>query len=118
MDRDAPRMDRGIRSDRHLAAAAERGEHSALRVRGRVRGRMIEGLYRVEPRTRGKRLDGQSALTDRGTHTAGVEDFCDAIRPAETFETGGGQDNGVELALIELPNPRIHIAADGLNDQI
>ena len=46
------------------------------------------------------------------------QDFGDAVAPAQALEAGGGQQNRVVLAFVELAQARVEIAAHGFHLEI
>lgn len=78
-------------AERHLTAALQGGEQSALGDDGGARFRVIQraqdfgGLGILQPA-----LDGNGALPHRRHANVGREHFADALAPAETIESGFG----------------------------
>src|SRR5947207_15377158 len=55
--------------------------------------------------------DPQSALPSSRQHHILIEDLCDALRVTEPLQSSDGENDAIELAGAELPQPGIHIAA-------
>ena len=60
----------------------------------------------------------QRSLADGGAHHIRRQDFRDAAAPAEALQAGGGQQDGVVLACIELAQARIQIAAHRFHGEV
>src|ERR1051326_4816673 len=109
----------GVSADGNLAAAAEGGEHGAFGGDGNSGCLVIEALAELERFARiVARFDSERALADGGAHDVGVEQFGDAVVPAETAEAGGSENDGVVLSFIELAEASVEIAADVLDLEI
>jgi hypothetical protein len=57
-------------------------------------------------------FDGEDTLCDGGQHDVWFESLGDDVRPSEAFEAGGGEDNRIVLASVELGEARIDVAAN------
>ena len=58
-------------------------------------------------------LDRQRPLAGGGKHLDGVDHLGDRVEAAEPGEPGAGQDDGVELAVLDQPEPGVDVAAHG-----
>ncbi len=58
-------------------------------------------------------LDRQRALAGGGQHLDGVDRLGDRVEAAEPGQPGARQDDGVELAVRDQPEPGVDVAADG-----
>ena len=107
---------RGVRRDRHRAAAGEGAGHGAFSMQGERRIGMVgtghEGLL-----TRAD-LKHDDPLAGFGRHLAGLDAKADLVGESETVEAGGSQDDGIEPAFRAFPEARFDVAADGLDLQV
>ena len=58
-------------------------------------------------------LDAERALSGGRAHDLGLDDFLDVLGLAQPLEAGGGQDDGIVLALLQLAHAGVHVAAQG-----
>ncbi len=105
--------------DRRPAAAAGPREDRALRLDLQARRRVVDPGDRV-PRLRvvGAHLDRERALARRRRDRVERQDLVDAVRPAEPREPGDGEDEGVGLAVVQAPEPRVHVAVERVQDEV
>ena len=102
-----------VRADRHLTAAAEGRHDRALGVQGVQRVAVADLLHQG-----GRRrvvladLDGHDPLAGGRHADVGGHQGGNAPRLFQSPEPGGGQDDPVHVALIELAQPRVEIAAE------
>ena len=66
----------------------------------------------------GPAFDANGSLSGRGKHHRRLENEADAVVPAESAETGFGEDNRVELAFIEFSKAGVEIAPDLAEPQV
>ena len=65
----------------------------------------------------GAALDRERALAGCGQHLERVEDLGDLVEAAQAGQSGAGQDDRVDLALADLADPGVDVAADALDLQ-
>src|SRR4051812_20019371 len=99
-----------MRADGHLASAAERREHPALRLHRSMRISVVEHRASVEANAVRTSFDCQSSLPYRWTHDFRFENLADARSPAETLQSGRREQNRVVLPFIQLAQPRVDVA--------
>src|SRR5260370_30304423 len=58
------------------------------------------------------RLNAERALTDGWHANIGRKNFADAIAPAETIESGFGEEDGFVFAAFDFAQARIHVTAE------
>src|SRR2546421_2213492 len=63
----------------------------------------------------GAAFQRQRALADSGQTVVGIEQGGDATRVAQALETGGSENDRRILAVVQLLQPRVHIAAKRLD---
>ncbi len=64
------------------------------------------------------RLDGDDALPDRRNEFVGVERLGRGVGEAEPLEAGEREQRRIDLAGIELAQPRLHIAAERYDAEV
>ena len=64
------------------------------------------------------RLDRQSTLPHGGADNVRRYEFGYTVLPAQAVETCGRQHDGIVMALVELAQPCIHVAAQRFDAQI
>jgi hypothetical protein len=106
-----------MNSDGNLATAAESGQGRALRRNCEARVGVVEEGTAASVSTSPLRISMASALAGGRTKILRIETLADPIGFAETVESGGGEQNRVHLALGQLAQARVDVAAklDGLN---
>jgi hypothetical protein len=102
-----------MNSDGNLASAAESGKGSAL---GRDREARV-GVVKKGDSTEGlditfANFDSKRALARGGTKILRIEALADPIGFAESIETGGREQNRVDLALFEFAQARVDVASE------
>jgi len=65
----------------------------------------------------GAHLDAERTLAGAGQHLLRIEQRTDACAQPEPLEPRGGQHDRVVLALVELAQPRVEVAAQRLDAQ-
>ena len=144
-ERESVSCDASERGDGGQAAALERGQHGPLGQHRHVRGRMVQAghpLASCPVVVAG--FQRQRPLPDRREHQfqrqqrKGIESFIGQGRPrlscerystaeggcatlreeSQSPQAGFGQNQGIEIASLQLPQPRFHVAADVLHHQV
>jgi len=102
-----------------MTAAAERGGERALRHEPRERIGMMQhcqrGATALVVRTA---LDADHSLTHSWQRQLDVELLRDVVGDAETLESGAGQQDRIEFALVEAAQPGIDVAAQQFQLQV
>src|SRR5271157_585135 len=107
-----PQSSAAVNADGNLAAATERGKRCPLYSNGKARGRMVEECYSGNSDIvvlAG--LDAQRTLPSRGTKILRLEPLTDPLGFFHAVKAGRGQQNRIHLALGQLAQARVHIAA-------
>ena len=63
-------------------------------------------------------FDAQCALPCRGQAVGRREDFADAAVQAQALQAGGGKDDGIVIAVVELGQAGLDVAAQGFDGQV
>ena len=101
-----------MNADGNLASAAECGQSRALCRDGEARVGVVEKCHgRERLHIASANFDGQRALAGSGTKILRIEALAHPIGFAQAVETGGGEQNRVDLALGQLAQARVDIAA-------
>ena len=108
-----------ISRQRYLAAPAQRA------CKGAFGGNAGGGFFVVQ-RTQdvgkvgasGGDFDAQCALPCRGQAVGRREDFADAAVQAQALQAGGGKDDGIVIAVVELGQAGLDVAAQGFDGQV
>ena len=110
---DLPRTGRfGETGDGCAAARFERGEQRPFRVHGGPAARVVHCGQNIEQPVVGPALDRQRALCGRRQEYRRVEDLGGFLNPAEPGQAGSREHDRVQLALGDLAQPGVHVAAD------
>ena len=108
-----------IGAERDFAAAGQRPRHGALGAHAGGGGRIIQGCNPCGHfRTRGQGFDSQRALSGGGQRILGGQHGADTVTQTEALEAGGRQNDGVELAFVELAQAGVEVAAQGSDGEI
>ncbi len=100
------------RADRHLTAALERAEEGALGARIEHRPGVAERRHRgASHLVVAADLYRDRTLPRRGKPVRRLEKRRNALRHAESVKAGGGEDRGVYVSVVDLLEPRRHVAA-------
>ena len=65
-----------------------------------------------------RRLQGQGPLSDGRQHEAERQQFGNLLGESQSSQARFGQNQGVEIALLEFAEPSLHVAADILHVQV
>src|SRR5262245_7862132 len=104
---------------RRVARGAEAAQELALSERAGPRRAVVEpGEPRAHDMVVGPDLHGEHALPHRGHEGLRVERLHVARGQSEALEAGRGENHTVPAFARELSEPRVHVAANGLDDQI
>ena len=103
----------------HLAAAFQPGQKAALGIHANAGGAVFQARQQDEQiiivlsafnAQRALAHGGQKALRVQRRHVRGAE--------SQPVEPGGGQDDGVVVAVPQFAQPRVHIAAQAGNTEV
>src|ERR1700730_5060915 len=109
----------GEGSDGDLATAAKFAEQGTLTGGATAGGSVIEKCdNRLGRRVAIANFDCQGALSGGGGHHFHRDQLTDQLCFAQTIQAGGGENDGIVVAGLELAQARIHIAADWMNLKI
>jgi hypothetical protein len=101
-----------ICSNGDLAATAETPEQSPFGGGRAARAKVIEKhKFSDDDWVTRASLNPQRSLSHRRTHHFHWKGFPNALRPPETIQTSGGQNNGVELTTLQLAKACVHVSA-------
>ena len=98
--------------DRGEAAATKLSQERPLGVDGLTGGGVLDfGEELGDLRVGGKGLDGEGALSHGRKAGLNWEVLCNAVLPTHTDETGGGEDYGIVVTVVELADTSVDVAA-------
>src|SRR3954447_26321665 len=100
------------RPDWHLAASTHLVQQSALARGGRTSSMIVQkNNVLVHPGVALANLDRERTLPCSRTHQLGRQHLLNGLSLAQSIETSSSQNDGIVLAGLEFPQPRVHIAA-------
>src|SRR5574341_2072352 len=109
----------GVGRDRRIAGGAEPREVGALRQRAGPRRRVVEALHqRAAAAVRLADLDGEDPLPHRRHEHVGGEGPRVRRGEAEPVEARRREDDALPPPALQLPETRVHVAPDRLDDEI
>src|SRR5712692_5946590 len=96
----------------NLAATLQRGEERALGNDGGTGLSIVQSAEDVGGFVVGEAaFSGNGTLADRGHADIGGKRFADAVRPAETVESGFGEHHSVVFAALDFAKTGVNVAA-------
>lgn len=99
-------------ADRNLTAAAERGKSGAFGGDGEARGGIVEEAQSGQRGgIVGAGFKAERALTGGGTDMLWRDALTEPVGFFQAIQAGGGEQDGIDLALGELAQARVHVAA-------
>jgi hypothetical protein len=101
-----------MNADGDLAAAAQSSQRGALGGYGKARAGVVEKRYGCDGRGIAlARLNAQRTLTCRWAKVFGIEPLADPVGLAQPVQSRGGEQNRVHLALGQLAQACVNVAA-------